>query len=133
VEDPQAAPLWRYKASGKMPNSAKIHWGRVLAGGSFSDLLVFAVVFPVRHFFGERAFLGSILIASAVMPFLLALWAARGVESHFALHGGLVGFVATLIYLSLAWGQAQPLLYQVAHGLKIAGGIVGSRCKAAEG
>ena len=108
-----------------------------MGGGFLAELLVFAVVFPVRHFFGQRAFLGSILIASAAMPFLLALWVARKAESRFALHGALVGLVAALIYMGLAWGQPQPLLYKVAHGLKVAGGmaggIVASRRKATEG
>lgn len=120
-----------------MANSAKIHWGRVLIGGFLAELLVFVVVFPVRHFFGQQAFLASILIASAAMPFVFALWACRRVESLFALHGALVGLVAALIYLGLARGQPQPPLYKVAHGLKIvggiAGGIVASRRKATEG
>lgn len=86
---------------------------------------MFVIVFPVRHFFGERAFLASILIASAAMPFLLAIWVCRRVESRFALHGALVGAVAALIYIGLAWGQRQPLLYKVAHGLKVLGGVAG--------
>jgi hypothetical protein len=120
-----------------MANSAKIHWGRVLVGGFLAELLVFAVVFPVRHFFGQQAFLASILIASVVMPFFFALWVARRVESRFVLHGALVGLVAALIYVGLAWGRPQPLLYKLSHGLKIiggmAGGVVASRRKAAEG
>jgi len=108
-----------------MPSGAKIHWGRVLVGGFFAELLVFAVVFPVRHLFGQQAFLVSILIASAVMPFLFAWWVGRHIESLFVVHGALVGVVAALIYLGLAWGQPQPLLYKVAHGLKVVGGMAG--------
>lgn len=102
-----------------------------------AELLVFAVVFPTLHFFGQRAFLVSILVASAVMPFLFALWVGRHIDSGFVLHGALVGVVAALFYLALAWGQPEPLLYKVAHGLKvvggIAGGVVASRWKLAEG
>jgi len=36
-----------------------------------------------------------------------------------------VGVVAALFYLAIAWGQPQPLLYKIAHGLKIAGGAAG--------
>jgi predicted lysophospholipase L1 biosynthesis ABC-type transport system permease subunit len=119
-----------------MANSAKIHWGRVSVGGFLAELLVFAIVFPLPHFFGQRAFLASILIASAVMPFLFALGGstsriafraprrARRSGCRFELH-------------ELAWGRPQPLLYKVSHGLKIvggmAGGVVASRRKAAEG
>jgi len=120
-----------------MSNSTKVHWGRVLLGGLLAELLVFAIVFPMRHFFGQRAFLASILIASATMPFVLALWVARRIESHFVLHGALIGLFAALIYMGLARGQPQPLLYKVAHGFKIvggaAGGLVASRRKATEG
>jgi hypothetical protein len=108
-----------------MPNSTKFHWGRAVLGGFLAELTVFAIVFPVLHFFGQRAFLASILIASAAMPFLFALWVCRRVESRFLLHGALVGIVAALFYLALAWNQPQPLLYKVAHALKVVGGAAG--------
>ena len=102
-----------------------VRWGRVLAGGFLAELLVFAVVFPVQYFFGQTAFLASVLIASAVMPFILALWVGRRIESRFVLHGALVGLVAALIYTGLAWGQPQRLLYQISHAFKVAGGALG--------
>lgn len=117
-----------------MGGSLKVHWVRVLIAGVLAELLVFAVVFPTLHFFGQRAFLVSILVASAVMPFLFALWVARHIESGFVLHGALVGVVAALFYLMLARGQPEPLLYKIAHGLKVvgggAGGFVAARLKA---
>ena len=116
-----------------MANFAKIHWGRAVLGGFLAELCVFAIVFPARSLFGQQAFLASILIASAAMPFLFALWVCRRIESRFVLHGALVGLVAALIYLALAWGQPQPLLYKIAHGFKVvggaAGGLVASRRK----
>jgi hypothetical protein len=90
-----------------------------------AELTVFAIVFPARALFGEQAFLVSIVIASAVMPFVFALWVCRRVDSRFVLHGALVGVVAALFYLALAWGQPQPLLYRIAHGLKVVGGVAG--------
>ena len=116
---------------------SKIHWGRVVVGGIAAELVVFAIVFPARALFGQQAFLASILIASALMPFLFALWAGRRVESLFVVHGALVGVVAALFYLGLAWRQPQPTLYKIAHGLKVvggvAGGVVASRRKATTG
>jgi hypothetical protein len=82
-------------------------------------------VFPVLHFFGQRAFLASILTASAAMPFVVALWVCKRVESRFAIHGAIVGIVAALVYMGLAWGQPEPLLYKIAHGLKVVGGVAG--------
>ena len=114
-----------------MTKIAGIHWGRALLGGFLAELLVFAIVFPTRYLFGQQAFLVSILIASAAMPFLFALWVSRRINSGFVLHGALVGLVAAVIYLGLAWGQPQPILYKIAHGLKLmggaAGGVVASR------
>ena len=105
--------------------STPLRWRRVLVGGFLAELLVFAIVFPVLYLFGQRAFLASIPIASALMPFILAVWVGRSIESRFVLHGALVGVVAALIYMGLAWGQPQPLLYKIAHGLKVVGGMAG--------
>ena len=105
--------------------STQLRWGRILAGGFLAELLVFAIVFPTLYLFGQQAFLASILIASAAMPFIFAVWVGRGIESRFVLHGALVGLVAALFYLGLAWGQPQPLLYKIAHGLKVVGGAAG--------
>ena len=105
--------------------STQLRWGLILLGGFLAELLVFAVVFPTRFLFGQRAFLASILIASAIMPFIFAVWVGRRVESRFVLHGGMIGLVAAAIYMGLAWGQPQPLLYKISHVLKVAGGIAG--------
>ena len=104
---------------------AHLRWGRVIAGGVAAELLVFAIVFPVQHFFGQQAFLVSILVASFAMPFVFALWVDRRVESHLVVHGLLVGAVAAVVYLIVAWGQTEPLLYKIAHGLKLVGGLLG--------
>lgn len=106
-------------------NSAHIHWVRACIGGLLAEIAAFAIVFPARSLFGQRAFLASILVASALMPFVFAVWVCSRVESRFALHGALVGIVAVLFYLALARGQPQPLLYRIAHGLKIVGGVAG--------
>jgi hypothetical protein len=133
--DDRCAPLGSEDVM-NMANTVKLHWGRVVVGGLLAELLVFAIVFPTLHFFGQRPFLASILIASAVMPFIFALWVGRHIESRFVLHGALVGVVAALIYTGLSWGYPQPLLYKVAHGLKVvgglAGGVVASRRKSGE-
>ncbi len=108
-----------------MSGSMRIRWARVLLGGFLAEVGVFAIVFPVQYLFGDQAFLASIPVASVAMPLLFALWVARGLESRFVLHGALVGVVAALIYLAIAWGQPEPLLYLVSHGLKVVGGVAG--------
>jgi len=96
-----------------------------VVAGVIAEAVVFAVVFPVRDVFGQTAFLASILIGSAVMPFLLALWACRRATLQVLLQGTLVGVVAAIVYLIIAWGQTEPLLYKIAHGLKVVGGAAG--------
>jgi putative membrane protein (TIGR04086 family) len=117
--------------------STQLRWGRVLVAGFLAELLVFAIVFPTLYLLGRQAFLASILVASALMPFVCAVWVGRRIESRFVLHGGLVGLVAALVYMGISWGQPQPLLYKIAHGLKVlggmAGGLVASRRKSADG
>jgi hypothetical protein len=108
-----------------MAHANQIHWGRVLAAGFLAELLVFAIVFPILYLFGQLAFLVSIPVASTLMPFVFAIWVGRHIESRFVLHGALVGLVAALLYIGLAWGQPQPLLYKMSHALKVAGGLAG--------
>ena len=109
--------------------AVRIYWGRVVAGGLAAEFLLFALVFPVRAAFGETAFLASILVGSAAMPFVLALWVCRGGRPNAMLNGALVGVVAAAFYILLftitAPGQSQPLLYQAAHVLKVLGGLSG--------
>jgi hypothetical protein len=102
-----------------------ILWGRILLAGFFAEVGVFAVVFPVQYFFGQRAFVASIFIGSALLPLVFAIWVCRKVSFRFLLHGALVGVVAALVYLIVAWGQPQPLLYYASHAVKIAGGMAG--------
>ena len=90
-----------------------------------AELGVFAIVFPARSFFGQQAFLISILVASFVLPLIFALWVCYHAHSRFPLHGLLVGIVAALVYMIVAWGQPEPLLYKIAHGLKVVGGLLG--------
>jgi hypothetical protein len=102
----------------------------VITGGLVAEVLVFALVFPVRAAFGEKAFLVAIVIGSAAMPFLLALWVCRGGRPHAMLNGALVGTVAASFYILLftataSAGQSQPLLYKVSHVLKVLGGLSG--------
>lgn len=108
-----------------MTEVQKFHWGRAVIGGVLAEACVFAIVFPVLHFWGQTAFLASILICSALMPFLFALWACKPAGSHRVLQGLLVGVVAAVVYLIIAHGEPEPLLYKIAHGLKLVGGISG--------
>jgi hypothetical protein len=101
------------------------------SGGILADICVFAIVFPALYLLGQRAFLVLILMASALMPLLFALWTCKPVKSRFALRGLLVGVTAAVFYLIVAHRQPEPLLYKIAHGLKLLGGLGGGLMAAA--
>jgi hypothetical protein len=69
------------------------------------------------------------LVSSFVMVFLFTLWVGKRVEGDFVLHGALIGVVGALLFTGLWIATtpvlAQPPLYVLAHGLKVAGGIRG--------
>ena len=106
-------------------NSTRIYWVRACIGGVLAELAVFAVVFPARSLFGQRAFLASILVASAVMPSLLALWVCKRVESRLYLTWSTRRYRRGAVLSGPSVGQPQPLLYRIAHGLKVVGGVTG--------
>jgi hypothetical protein len=45
------------------------------------------------------------------------MWVGRRIESHWALHGLLVGTVAIILYLVVAWGRPEPLLLRIQAGV----------------
>lgn len=108
-----------------MSSSGRIHWVRALAGGFLAEFSVFVVVIPVLMLWGQHPLLYVAPPASLVACFLFAVWVSRKVNSHFVLHGILVGVVATLIYVGLTKGQPEPWQYILAHALKILGGAAG--------
>jgi hypothetical protein len=69
------------------------------------------------------------MVSGYLLMFLFTLWASRRIESGFVLHGALIGLTGALLFtalvFSLSGSLAQPPLYLVAHGLKVAGGITG--------
>jgi putative membrane protein (TIGR04086 family) len=108
----------------------RVRWLLAIAAGFVAELFVFAIVFLVLYLWGQTAFLVSILVASAVMPFVGAMWVGRRVASDFVMHGAIVGLVAALAYVAIAWGQPEPALYKIAHGLKLIGGALGGKIAA---
>jgi hypothetical protein len=104
-----------------------MRWGRAIVGGLLAEAMLIVVVIPGAVMGSETVVTWSAVIAAPVTTFLAALWVCRHVDSRFVLHGTMAGLAAMLIYLIpiLAGGIAQPLIYWVAHGLKVAGGAGG--------
>ena len=104
-----------------------MRWGRAIAGGLLAEAMLVAVVIPGAVMGSEAVVTWSAVIAAPVTTFVAALWVCRPLDSRFVLHGTIVGLAAMLIYVIpiVAGGIAQPTVYWVAHGLKVAGGAAG--------
>ena len=123
-----------------MSDSRQILWGRVLLAGFLAEVAVMVVFLLILG----AAWLAGVpeiavpmtpldyveaLVASFLSIYFFTLWVGRRLESGFVLHGALIGLVAMLLFLTLIFiaegSVEQPVLYWVAHGLKILGGITG--------
>jgi putative membrane protein (TIGR04086 family) len=104
-----------------------MRWGRAIVGGLLAEAMLVVVVIPGAVMGSETVVTWSAVIAAPVTTFLAALWVCRRLDSRFVLHGALAGLAAMLIYLIpiLAGGITQPMVYWVAHGLKVVGGAGG--------
>jgi hypothetical protein len=91
--------------SGKM-SSTTIHWGRILLGGLLAEVALILAIVPLGLRLGDHFLHYNAPSGSFVMCFQGAFWVCRRIESHFILHGTLVGVVAALIYVALT--RAQP-------------------------
>jgi putative membrane protein (TIGR04086 family) len=106
-------------------SSTTIHWGRILLGGLLAEVALILAIVPLGLRLGDNFLHYTAPPGSFVMCFLGALWVCRRIESHFILHGTLVGVVAALIYVALTRAQPEPFAYIMAHALKLVGGASG--------
>jgi putative membrane protein (TIGR04086 family) len=75
----------------------KINWKRVVIAGIWSELLLTAIYFPAKMY-SVPGFPAIAILAMLGSMFLGGLWAVRKVESHFVLHGLLVGIIANVVF-----------------------------------
>jgi hypothetical protein len=104
---------------------SRILWIRILVGGFLSELALIVVFIPTTILLGQTAGVYVAVAGSLLMPFLFGFWAAQKAHAHNVLHGLLVGAIGILIYVGLTRGAPEPLLYLIAHGLKLIGGAAG--------
>ena len=113
----------------------KIHWARVVIAAFVIEFVLIVTLVPIGQVFGLRVFLITVPIGVFVGTFLLTAWFCRRIQSRLALHGLLVGLVATIIYLGLVIGSGQmsealatygPVLFVVGNGLRILAAVLGA-------
>jgi hypothetical protein len=115
-----------------------MRWLRAILGGVLAEMLVLVMILPVAYAVGfdlsnsdpstvPPALNAAVVVASFIAPLLLTQWVARRLTSQFLLHGFLVGFTAFVIYMipMTLSGESQPLIYWIAHAMKILGGVTG--------
>jgi putative membrane protein (TIGR04086 family) len=102
-----------------------IRWRIVLIGALLAELGIAALVFPVRFFVSEEAFIDSVAPACLAMTLVFGFWAGVRARTKPVLHGTLVGVVAALLYIILTIGQTLPPEFLVSHVVKVVGGLAG--------
>ena len=105
------------------------------------EVLLFAVLVPVQTLIGPSVWFASVAVACLVFGVGAGIWVARGVDSRPALHGLLVGVVATLIYVAICIAAPGGLpaviatygapLYFLNNALRIAGCLAGAAMQGA--
>jgi len=114
----------------------KIHWSRILNAGLVAEIL-FVFLYEFIRYFTDietiRIFVVIYIVFGGFVVMAIAtLWVARKIESHFILHGVLVGAVAIVAYiLATVFTEAfEPdtnywFRALVGHPPKILGGMLG--------
>jgi hypothetical protein len=114
----------------------KIYWIRVVAAAFLLEVALVAVTIPLLAVVSMQTVVPYVGPLCAIVALPFGWWAARKAQSGFALHGMLVGVVATMIYLGLILRQNGtlkpaldvygPYLFFLANAAKIAGCIAGA-------
>jgi len=102
-----------------------IQWGRVLLAAFLMELVLFAIVVPLRLSGAGRVVFYVVPPAALIATFAITVWLGRRIASRFVLHGVLIGLAGTLMYVGLTRGGPEPWQYVVANALKIVGGAAG--------
>jgi hypothetical protein len=112
-----------------MAMTGRVRWGRILLGGLYSELAIFAVFIPLQSVFGDVV-MNVVPVLAAAVAFVFGWWAAKGAHDRHVLHGALVAVAASLMWIGLVLGSGGqwseiPVLYHVTHGLRLIGGAAG--------
>jgi hypothetical protein len=112
---------------------SSLHWGRIALGGLLAEVLLIVAVIPLQAAGGGEGAVTTLAVAGSFVAFIpVAWWLGRRLTRP-VLHGVLMGAFAAAVYTTLySAGRffdptvpAMPLLYYVAHVMKLAGGALG--------
>jgi hypothetical protein len=102
-----------------------IQWGRVLFAAFLMEVVLVGIAIPLSLAGAGRVLVYVIPPAALIATFAVTVWLGRKINSHFVLHGVLIGVVGTLMYIALTRAQPEPWQYWLTHALKVVGGAAG--------
>ncbi len=113
--------------------TSTLRWGRIVLGGFLAELILIVAVIPMRLAGSGETSITILAVAGSYFVFLPVAWLLARQIARPILHGALMGAVAAIIYLALSAvtrlldpnTPPAPLIYYVAHLLKLAGGATG--------
>ena len=88
------------------------------------EVVLIAIAVPLSLIGYGSALVYVIPPACLIVTFAITVWVGRTITSRFVLHGAMIGVVGTLMYVALTRAEPEPWQYLLAHGLKVAGGIM---------
>ena len=114
-------------------STSSLRWGRIVLGGFLAEAILIVVVIPMRLAGSGDTPLTVVAVAGSFLVFLPVAWGLCRSLARPILHGALMGAAAAALYLLLSGlgrifapdEPSAPLIYYVAHALKLAGGAAG--------
>jgi hypothetical protein len=113
-----------------------MRWGRIVGLAFALEVTLFVTLVPLQKPLGLRPWFVAVTIGCVLFGYIAGRLAARGLTSRAALHGLLVGVLATIIYLvlcmlgpgglSAAVGFYGAPLYVLLNALRIASCVTGA-------
>ena len=113
--------------------TSSLRWGRIVLGGFLAEMILMVVVIPMRLLGSGDGPITAVAVAGSYVVFVpVAMLLTRSLTRP-VLHGVLMAAAAVAIYLVLQTLQQNfdpnapgvPLVYYLAHMLKLAGGATG--------
>ena len=95
----------------------QVRWWRVVIAAFLVEVGLLATTLPLTLLLGERVFVTAVPVACVIVPFIITWLATRKLPGARALHGWLIGIVATVMYFALVIGTSSIAEAATIYGL----------------